>query len=130
MDVPSWPSQLSLSLPGPLSIGSWTSLSTTPPAGLGEQTSINTTVHIPGISEISLVAKNIVVNVMQFNDSGLSTRTTPKLLPGAATIENERVVNQLGLESPTVVALNPGTNQARGAATSNRQVAVWRQEIG
>ena len=111
-------------------MGSWTSLLTTPPAGLGEQTSINATVHSPVISDISLVANNMVVNFMQFNDSGPSTRTTPNLLPGAATTANESVVNQLGLESPTVVAPNPGTNQARDAATSNLQVAVWRQEIG
>ena len=47
LDIPSLPSPLLLSLPRPLSIGSWTSLFTTPPSGLGEHTSTNATVHSP-----------------------------------------------------------------------------------
>ena len=127
LDIPSWPARLSLSLRGPLWLGSWTSSPATPSSQLRGHASTIATAHSNATLNLSHVQNNIALNVVHLDGSTV-VATDPLISQahGPAINENEIVTNQRGSESSAVVALDPLINQAHGPTTRENQVVPNR----
>ena len=111
-DVPSWPAPLPLSLPGPLSMGSWTSSFTTPPSGSG------------GTS-------NVQVDLIRLNIPGIVNTSNQSTVPSPGSTTTERRIEEVdsGTEISAVVPSGSVIKQIRDPVVRDNEVGMVLQRL-